>query len=439
MIVPQRRLLIWTAAALPLLAVAAFLPHGLYLVTAVFGALLLFAGVDAVLAPRGLEGLSVEAPEVVRFSLNREGMVPVQIRNDSQSQRPLRIGLPLAREFDSAVEDLQALLPPSTQYSKVQWLCTPRKRGRYVMDRIYREAPSPLGLWGYRDSAPVRCELRVYPDLMEDRKRVAALFLNRFALGVHSQRMIGQGREFEKLREYIPGDGYDQVHWKATAKRGKPVTKVFQIERTQEVYVAIDFSRLSGRRIGDDSVLEHFLKSALVLGQVAQRQGDLFGLITFSDRVEGFLRAAGGKAHYTACRDAIYRLQPERVTPDFDDLFSFIRLRLRRRALVILLTDLNDPILAESFARSAELVARQHLMIVNMIRPPGALPVFSEPDANTADSLYGKLSGHLVWQNLAELQKKLRRHGILLSQLDDSRMSADLVTQYLNIKQRQQI
>lgn len=439
MIIPGKKLLMATAALLPFLALSAFIPHGMVLAAAIFAALFLVAGVDAALAPKGLEGLSLSLPEIVRFSLRRENAVPLRIRNDSQQLRMVRIGLPFPREFESRMEDLQVVLPADSKHSEVQWECTPVKRGRYLIDRIYRETLSPLGLWGYRDSVPAHTELRVYPDLVEDRKHVAAFFLNRFALGVHSQRMIGQGREFEKLREYIPGDGYDQIHWKATAKRGKPVTKVFQIERTQEVYVAVDFSRLSGRMLGNDSVLEHFLKSALVLGQVAQRQGDLFGVITFSDRVESFLRAGSGKAHYTACRDAVYMLQPEGVTPDFDDLFSFIRLRLRRRALIVMLTDLNDPILAESFARSAELVARQHLLMVNMIRPAGALPLFSEPDASNTDSLYRKLSGHMLWQNLAELQKKLRRHGVLLSQLDDARMSADLVTQYLSIKQRQQL
>lgn len=439
MIIPSKKLLFWSLAALPLLAVSAFLPQGTMLAVGVFAALLLTAASDAFLSPRGVEGISITMPEIVRFSLNRENAVWVQIRNASQQRRPLRIGLPFAREFESENEDLRAMLPAGSEYSQLEWRITPRKRGRYLIDRVYREAPSPLGLWEYRDSAPARAELRVYPDLTEERKHVAALFLNRSALGVHSQRMIGQGRDFEKLREYIPGDGFDQIHWKATAKRGKPITKIFQIERTQEVYVAIDFSRLSGRMLRDDSVLEHFLKSALVLGQVAQRQGDLFGLITFSDRVEGFLRASSGKAHYTACRDALYKLQPERATPDFDDLFSFIRLRLRRRALIVMLTDLNDPILAESFARSAETVSRQHLLLVNMIRPAGALPLFSEPDANSPDSLYRKLSGHILWQNLAELEKKLHRHGIFLAQLEDARMSADLVSQYLNIKQRQQL
>src|SRR5439155_1828093 len=78
---------------------------------------------------------------------------------------------------------------------------------------------------------------------------LAALFLHRGAFGLHAERQVGKGREFEKLREYVPGDGYDEIHWKATAKRGRPITKVFQIERTQEIYVVIDASRLSARSV----------------------------------------------------------------------------------------------------------------------------------------------------------------------------------------------
>ena len=93
---------------------------------------------------------------------------------------------------------------------------------------------------------PVGAEIRVYPNLVTERKNLAALFLNRGSFGLHAQRQLGKGREFEKLREYVPGDGYDELHWKATARRGRPITKVYQIERTQEVYVVIDASRLGG-------------------------------------------------------------------------------------------------------------------------------------------------------------------------------------------------
>ena len=121
-------------------------------------------------------------------------------------------------------------------------------------------------------------------------------------------RQIGRGREFEKLREYVPGDGSDEIHWKATARRGRPITKVFQVERTQEIYVVIDASRLSARPAGDETALERSIAAALIVGAAAERRGDLFGLAAFSHQVEAFTRARNGKSHYAACRDAIYQI-----------------------------------------------------------------------------------------------------------------------------------
>src|SRR6185312_13308872 len=197
---------------------------------------------------------------------------------------------------------------------------------------------------------PAQSEIRVYPNLLGERKNLAALFLNRGAFGLHAQRQVGKGRDFEKLREYVPGDGYDEIHWKATARRGKPITKVFQIEKTQEVYVIVDASRLSARKPDENaetnSVLERFVTAALVLGLAAEQQGDLFGLLTFTDKVETFVRAKNGDAHYNTCRDALYTLEPKIVTPDFDELCTFLRLRLRRRALLVFLTALDDPAVA---------------------------------------------------------------------------------------------
>jgi len=300
----------------------------------------------------------------------------------------------------------------------------------------------------------VRTEVRVYPNLFTERKSVAALFLNRGNFGAHAQRQVGQGRDFEKLREYVHGDSYEEIHWKATAKRGRPVTKVFQIERTQEVYVIIDASRLSARptrgQAPDNpqpgshnppfaSVLERFITAALVLGLAAEQQGDLFGLLTFSDKVQTFVRAKNGKAHYAACRDALYTLQPQVVTPDFDELGSVVRLRLRRRALLVFLTSLDDPVLAESFVRNLDLIRRQHLIFVNMLQPPGVRPLFSEGNVASLDEVYERLGGHLFWHKLCELERVLQRRGVRFSLLDNERLSAQLVTQYLNVKQRQLI
>jgi uncharacterized protein (DUF58 family) len=223
------------------------------------------------------------------------------------------------------------------------------------------------------------------------------------------------------------------------------------------VYVIIDASRLSARNVAgyksqvagtqnidadqpaetEVTVLERFITSALILGLAAEKQGDLFGVLTFSDRIERFLRARNGKAHYSACRDALYTLQSKTVTPDFDEVCTFIRTRLRRRALLVFLTSLDDAVVAESFLRNVELIRRQHLVMVNMLPPQGIAPVFTNPNIVSVDQIYEHLGGHLLWHNLRELGKTLQRRGVQLSLLQNERLSADVVAQYLSVKQRQ--
>ncbi|HEY5040943.1 MAG TPA: DUF58 domain-containing protein, partial [Verrucomicrobiae bacterium] len=395
----------------------------------------------AVGARTSLAGIGVELPPVARMSKDREGKLELRIHNERQQSKNLRLALAWPREIKTENEEMETVLPAQSEWSRLTWPCTPLQRGNYKLDSVFVEGASPLGFWSARKSLPVRSEIRVYPNLLNERKSLAALFLNRGAFGLHAQRQIGKGRDFEKLREYVPGDGYDEIHWKATARRGRPITKVFQIEKTQEVYVIVDASRLSARKTnpdaGADSTLERFVTAALVLGLAAEQQGDLFGLLTFTDKVEKFVRAKNGQSHYSACRDALYTLEPKIVTPDFDELCTFIRLRLRRRALLVFLTALDDPAIAENFVRNLELIRRQHLVLVNMMQPPGVAPLFSNPNVAGVDDLYQHLGGHLRWQNLRELQKVLQRRGVQFSLLGNERLSAELVAQYLSVKQRQ--
>jgi uncharacterized protein (DUF58 family) len=375
---------------------------------------------------------------VVRLGKDRPGAIEIQVKNESQRSRKIRMGLALPSEFSSPQEDTQILLPAQVEWSRLVWDCTPSRRGNYRLAHCHLETPSPLGFWMVRSAAPVASELRVYPDLRRERNSAAAIFLNRGMSGMHLQRQVGKARDFEQLRDYLPGDGYEDIHWKATAKRGHPVTKIFQLERTQEIYVVIDASRLSARPAPDGStLLERFITAGLVLGQAAEQQGDLFGLLTFSDRVERFVRAKSGPSHYNVCRDAIYALQPRAATPDFEELAAFIRLRLRRRALLLFLTSLDDPVLAESFVHAVDLIRRQHVIEVNMMQAPEIAPMFSGKPAEGVDDLYRHLGGHIQWNNLCGLEKTLHRRGVRFSLLQNERLGAQLITQYLNVKRRQ--
>jgi uncharacterized protein (DUF58 family) len=465
MIVPQNRLLFWFAVvALPFSVLGAVHLGAFVVALVLIGGLLALALLDVALASRCLAGISVELPAVARMSKDNAAKLEVRIRNEPQTARTVCLALPLPPEIESPQDELPIALPARSEWSRLAWPCLPLKRGNYRLVAAYLEGNSRLGFWGFRAKLPAQSEIRVYPNLLSERKNLAALFLRRGAYGVHAQQQVGKGREFEKLREYIPGDSFDEIHWKATAKRGRPITKVFQIERTQEVYVLIDASRLSARagavpssefRVPSSqpavaaaqrgtrnaergtSTLERYVTAALVLGLAAEQQGDLFGLLTFADKVESFLRARNGKAHYSACRDALYTLHPRQVNPDFDEVCTFIRLRLRRRALLVFLTALDDPMLADSFVRNVGLLCRQHLVLVNMVQPPGAVPLFSNPDVKSVNDMYEHLGGHIRWHSLRELGKVLQRRGASFSVLADERLSAQLVSQYLNVKRRQ--
>ena len=439
MIVPRPRLLFWTGAlAVPL----AFAAAGRPVTTIAFGTFagfLIVAVADALAARGCLRGLDVELPDLVRLTVDRPSGIEIRVTNGTELGRRVRLGLTLPREFETPHDHRLVDLPAGSAQSRLDWSCTPRRRGRFVARGAFLEDTSPLGLWDVRRLFATRSELRVYPNLVSEGRSVAALFLRQGSLGIHARRQVGKGREFEKLREYIPGDGLDDVHWKATAKRGHPVTKVFQVERTQEVYVVLDASRLSARSWGEPKhpALDRFVTAALVLALAAERQGDLFGLVAFSDRVLSFLRARRGEAHFGACREALYTLEPQIVTPDFEEIAAFLRLRLRRRALLLFLTDLDDPVLAESFVKGLGLLARHHLVLVGMLRPGEARPVFSGPDVARLEDLYRALAGHIVWHNLQELSEVLKTRGATFLLLDRETLSADLVTRYIDIKRRQ--
>ena len=445
MIVPRTRLILWVSMiVLPFAALAGTMPSAIGVSAFAIGGLLTLVLADAFLATSRVAGIRVELPDLIRLQKDRPSNIEVRIHNDAQTARAIRIGLTFPDEISVPDETQTTALPAGSALSRLDWTCTPRKRGQYFLERAYLEAVSPLGFWSARASHPIRAELRVYPNLFDERKNVAALFLKRGNLGIHAQRQAGQGRSFEKLRTYIPGDSVSEIHWKASAKRGHPVTKVFQIERTQEVYVILDASRLTARPVklddgAETNVLERFVTAALILGLAAEQKGDQFGLITFSDRVLSFVRAKSGQAHYDACRDRLYTLHPQIVTPDFDELATFIRLRLRKRALLIFLTALDDPMLAESFVKSMDLVCRQHLILVDMLQPAGAVPVFSNPNVRALDDVYRQLGGHWQWHKLRELEKILQRRGVRFHQLDPARLPAQLVAQHADVKARQLI
>jgi uncharacterized protein (DUF58 family) len=441
MISPTNRLIQAVAVVAGLTALLAAIVPSLTLIAIIVALVLAAIAIfDGTQTTRGLQGLTVRTPPLIRTVRDRPTGLPFSIVNTGAEARGLKasLDLPEALHAQTPIVEGGRILGHDQRFDLATTFAS-ASRGDFHITRCDIAAESRLGLWTASKAAPLDLAIRVYPNLRED--TAAAEFLKRTDHGSRLIRMTGKGREFEKLREYNHGDSYDEIDWKATARRGKPVVRVFQVERTQEIYVAIDASRLSSRPLDGHTTLEHYVSAALIMGLAAEQQGDRFGLITFSDRLHKFVRARSGKQHFTVCREAIYRLQPRIVEPDFGELFSFLQTRLTKRALVVILTALDDPLIGETFARQVSLASRRHLTMAAMVRPAGAHPLFEQelPATGAPDDLYDQLAGHMAWRKLFELTRDLKRKGVRLHLLDPSKISGQLTALYLDVKRRQQL
>jgi len=444
LIVPSKSLLRWTAFGLtPLLGVTV-LAGAAAAGVAVAAGFLALLGLDALLSGRRLHGVRLtEQHARIRLYKGRAGAIPVELAQEGPPTPALRLALALPHVFTSPEPHVRFHLPADGGPYRVDWPCLPLQRGEFTTGCVGLETSSLLGLWLLRRRLPLALTLRVYPDLEQEYRSVTLLMRGTLE-GSHMRRQIGRGREFEQLREYLPGDTYANIHWKTSAKRCHPITKMYRTERSQEIYVLIDSSRLSARTMVDHdpdqgpvTMLERYVTATLMLAAATERQGDFFGCIEFNDRVQRIIPAGRGSAHFNTCRDALYGLHAEPVSPDFMDVAAFVRTRLRKRALLVYLTSLDDPLLAEQFIQSVDLICRHHLVVANVLSPTRVQPVFAGAPAQSLPEVYQRLAGHTFWQRLRETARLLHARHVHMEQLEDERLSADLIRQYMTIKQRQ--
>jgi uncharacterized protein (DUF58 family) len=447
MIAPRLRLvLLMFLVAVPL-ATAGGLNRSLTATTCLLiGFALIVALGDLTLGLGRYRNLQFSIAESFRGILGERLELEVRTQYSVRHNDSLRLALPFPEGLYPEQEHLTIPVLRTSSEAVMRIPFRGNARGSFHLHSLYFDWLSPLGLWIFRDHRSVHCEVRIYPNLRIEGKQIAH-FLNRGAIGMHAQAQIGRGREFEKLRAYERGDSFDEINWKATAKRRFPVTKVFQLERAKEIYLALDTSRLSARQLPETANprmprqktthLDRAISAALLFGVTAQQQGDRFGLLSFSDKVNHLLRARTGAAHFNVCRELAVSLASQTVSPDFADIAATLKHRIKRRSLLVFLTSLDDPVVAEDFVNAIELLSRQHLILAVMIAPLNVRPLFSEGIIEDPDEIYRHLAGHLSWSKLQNLQRVLARKGVQFHVVPNHQLGLRLVSYYMDLKRRQ--
>ena len=430
MMIPSWRLIVVAGLVLlPASALITLAPE--FAPAAMFSSLggLAFFLIDEFLGTRRLRLLMVEAPASVRLTQRRTAEVPIILLNSSPRPQIARVALAIPDGINCGELCQTIEIPPGK--SAHNWRFTGMVRGDHYLSDLYLEIRSPLGLWYLRSSRRLTSELRVYPDLRD--RATAAVFQRARQTGTRPHRQIGKGREFDRLRQFMPGDSYEDIYWKGTAKRGAPVVKLYHLEHSQRVYVALDCSRLSTM----EDVLDGYVEAALHLALSAERQGDRFGVVVFSDRVHSIVQARHGAAHFRLCRDAIYNVKPRRVNPDFSDVFATLQSRITRRSLIVFLSCLDDAMLADTFERDVKVIARRHLVLVHLMKSALWKPLFDGPPPENLDAVYSRLAGQLHWNRIRQLQISLHSRGVRLSLLDPGQAKLQIAAAYMDVKRRQ--
>jgi len=338
------------------------------------------------------------------------------------------------------------------------WPWTPEiallRRGLWLGPRVGIERRSRLGIWRLRRWFDLPVPLRIDADLRPGRRELLRSPIYRALVAARETPWTGHGRDFERLREYQRGDNFSEIAWKCTARRGTPVTRLFQWEQKQEVYFVVDQSRTSALAIdpGWESeanpqraraprqLLDLAVEAALVGASVALELGDEFGLITYAEEPKSWLRAGSGQFQFHKFRDRLLNLEPLPTTADYEALFSKIRIRLRRRAYLVLLADVAERSISHSLGHGIAMLRSSHVVLITSVLPSHARPVFSPgEEPHTDQDVYAALAREKEHQRLEAIARKLRQSGADLRFVPPENFLRTAVEGYLQSKREQRV
>ncbi len=283
---------------------------------------------------------------------------------------------------------------------------------------------------------PLDHEVAVFPNIVAIKRIQLTLRRGLRALvGQRRARPPGASTAFAGLRDYVRGDDFRRISWTATARRDRPVMVEVEAERGQQVMIALDCGRLMTAPAGVLDKLDHAINAALMLAWVAQAFGDRVGLMTFDDRVTNFIKPERGATQLHLLTQALYALKPSYVEPDFGHAMTHLALRVGRRSMVVVLTDVQDPnALRELVAHCLRLAAR-HLVLVVAMSDPEVLAARDSP-VTTSLRAYQWAAAEEFVSSRRESFEQLRRGGVLGLDVVAGNLSPALVERYLELKER---
>lgn len=436
---PSRLLLIWLAILLAigivlgtLRALDIVIPSSLQAINwGLLLALLVLAILDAIRLKR-LPSPRVQRQMPGSLALGRWGEVRLEIEHDFAQALNVQIfdHVPDGLSFENL--PLTVELQPG-QHSQIGYRLRPLNRGHFSFEHCEIDLPSPMSLWSDKRLINVVDSTRVYPDFARLYGGQLLAVDNWLSLlGVHQRQRRGQGLEFHQLREFREGDSLRQIDWKATARHRTPIAREYEDERDQQIIFMLDCGRRMRSQDDELSHFDHALNACLLLSYIALRQGDAVGLSTFASDQPRYLAPVKGTGQLNVLLNTVYDLESTQRPADYSAAVNQLLARQKRRALVVLVTNLRDEDDGELLT-AVKRLSKQHRVLVaslreNLLDSVRYAPVQTLPEALTYCGTVDYLNAR------AELHERLSAHGVPVLDARPGELGAELVTRYLGWK-----
>ena len=428
--VPTARLALVAAAAS--LAVAAFPGDSTTGLVVVNGLLLVVGLVDWWTAPRP-SSVPVErhAPGIV--GLGQTAAVSWTVSNPTDATLRLSLADQLAPSLRAASRRVSMAVPGRGRATATTTI-RPSRRGRFAVDELALRIEGRLGLAARQDRLARPSTLRVYPPFAS--RDEAELRINRariLEVGLRSAKGRGGGTEFDAMREYGPDDEFRRIDWPATARAGKPIVKTYRAERNQTVLLLLDNGRVMAGRVDDVPRVEHAMDAVMMLTAVSTRLGDRCGLVVFDREVRAVVAPSHSRAQLGRVTEAMYELEPRLVESDYAGAFVEARARFRRRALLVVFTELAEQAVAATLLPALPLIVRDHVVVVASVQDPAVVAMARSLPDDPAGA-YAKAAAIASLEERRRLTARLRGMGVTVVDATPGKLAPELADAYLRVK-----
>src|SRR6266566_3850085 len=431
-----RRGLIVAGALAPLGVLGFWLPGALDAMLVADAALVALVWLDAGLAVSlERDGLVVAREPLPALSVGHAGDVAYRWSNGRRRRARLRVR-EIRPDLLGGVQPPRAVTVPAEGGTRESVAVVPQRRGREIAGGFVVDSVGPLGLGRRRQRVVLPWEVIVYPPLLSVRLRASvAQARKRRDAGMKAIRELGEGRLFESLREWVPGDDIRHIDWKATARRRKVIARQYEAERRQQVMLVLDTGRLLTAEIGGLARLDYAVQAALELAYAATQHDDDVGVMAFADGVQHFVPPQRGRLGLKRVVDVLAVVQARLVEPDYPGAFRYLAVRNRKRALTVLFTDVIDRFASEALVANAGALRPRHLPLAVTLRDPELDRVASSRPVVPHDA-FRKAAAEELLHAREEALTHMRRAGGLVLDVAPAGAAQAVVAQYLDLKRR---